>query len=345
MLKYDFLEIIMSHEHLVSFSHPFKSGFLFEKLSSISTQFRYILWFKKRKFILPYILIKNVSSEFSNNSEELRFKALLLFLRILEKHELDPRFKDDESFKRIFSMYFPFILSVCDHHENFFNETNKKNNSFSLSETNIILIIMMFILKYMDRTILINWLQKETEARRSSFLNCLKQAILNFVYCGKDATILSLSKGLRSMNFSDTAKKYIENAHKITPGSVNLREYRSTLKVYGSYTSTWQKSDISKISSLKNPIIEVNDVPNDMASQLEYKRLCFATRECGAIVLHALNAFIDSFRSLERAKSMDVEVLRPVVNLIGVIIEKNGEFHVLLQTLKLLGKIILNVMI
>lgn len=90
---------------------------------------------------------------------------------IFNKYENDSRYRNNvESLSKIFNMYLFVIPATCDLVERF-NE--KSRNSFSANERNSILICFLYVIRYIDKNVLLQWVEKESSNRLVSLLQCL----------------------------------------------------------------------------------------------------------------------------------------------------------------------------
>ena len=83
--------------------------------------------------------------------------------RVLDKLENDSRYNDGELRARVFNMFLPLIIMTSDIADRLSNLEDSK--SFTMLEQKLILCNFLSVLRYMDRAMLLQWLEKESEVR------------------------------------------------------------------------------------------------------------------------------------------------------------------------------------
>jgi hypothetical protein len=109
---------------------------------------------------------------------------------------MDSRFQDDESRKRIFNMFLPTIVGLCDYH--LFiqskSDSDKSHPKPGAIEKRLMSICIAFVLRYMDLDLLIKWMAKENAIRCNVFMELLSFMPNSMQYPGKERIHESLQK-------------------------------------------------------------------------------------------------------------------------------------------------------
>ncbi|KAI9144507.1 hypothetical protein BKA69DRAFT_1122349 [Paraphysoderma sedebokerense] len=235
--KFDFLSIICGYEHFIPLNLPLTSYFNepFARLSAMLKQF------KKRHFLIIF-LINEIAQILSDSQEGLRLRAITALRDLLAKHELDPRYQAEECQRRISNMYLPYAMAVCNLLPKI--KERQQTSAIVVMETRTIFICFLYVLKYMDKSLLLKWVSKDNSIR---IIETLELALDLFGYEGREKIIARLASAIQQKSASNDAKRYIENMYKTAVGG-SLRDARAQLKNrlsgarYHSQTSTETKS-------------------------------------------------------------------------------------------------------
>ncbi|XP_062523379.1 dedicator of cytokinesis protein 9-like [Corticium candelabrum] len=104
--KFEFLEIVCSHEHFVQLNLPFSLK-EFEYDLTLSDEFC-------RKHFLVGLLQKEVAAALDHGEAPIRRQALRVLRNLLAKHDFDDRYNAKKK-SRIASLYLPFVVLALEH--------------------------------------------------------------------------------------------------------------------------------------------------------------------------------------------------------------------------------------
>ncbi|XP_008205538.1 dedicator of cytokinesis protein 9 isoform X2 [Nasonia vitripennis] len=124
-MKFDFLQIVCSHEHFISFNLPLMQSWSATK-DIPNTEFYLSDNFCKYHFLVGLIL-KQVKVSL-NEIVPIRKIALSTLRNLLAKHELDDRYQDKGRINRISSLYIPWLGIVLENLDRFEAVNSLKND-------------------------------------------------------------------------------------------------------------------------------------------------------------------------------------------------------------------------
>jgi len=130
-MKFDFLQIICSHEFFVPLNLPIASYYYtkFDKISTIIDVF----W--KRHYLVG-LLLHEVFKTLKCKSDFIHTKALNTLMYILFKHSFDTRYQSAEAQERIALMYFPLIILTVHYLQENNNESTNNERVNNSSDNN-----------------------------------------------------------------------------------------------------------------------------------------------------------------------------------------------------------------
>ncbi|KXS21644.1 hypothetical protein M427DRAFT_27258 [Gonapodya prolifera JEL478] len=99
---------------------------------------------------------------------------------VLMKSARDERYQGKECRARVASMFFPFILVVCDWLSELRERSERSMPDISKREGQLISLCFMWILRNSYRSLVIQWIKLDTASRYSSFLEALKYSMESF---------------------------------------------------------------------------------------------------------------------------------------------------------------------
>jgi hypothetical protein len=153
------------------------------------------------------VLLSEVTAVLGSKSEETRTKALVVLKNVLAKvqrliglidsknltkatlldrhqYETDSRYVRAEIRTRIANLYIPFVSVICENIHRFrANSKGPESAAFSATEKRLILICVLFVIKYVDRSLLLRWLSKDNIVQYVVFVDITIACLQAFKVC------------------------------------------------------------------------------------------------------------------------------------------------------------------
>ena len=164
--KFEFLKIIIDHEHFVCLN------LLFCPLPEVSIK-------KLREsYPLAEILISETLESLKSNNQQVWTLGIHTLYDIVVKNAFDARYNDESKRKRVASIYFMLIPMFINHWDYFENWRTQS----SIEMKRELYVCMLYVLKSCDHTVLRRWWKDEITKNLILFLHLIKDIIEMFEY-------------------------------------------------------------------------------------------------------------------------------------------------------------------
>eukprot|EP00727_Mastigamoeba_balamuthi_P011535 m51a1_g7003 hypothetical protein (2666) ;mRNA; r:212191-222239 len=159
-LQFEFLNVVADYEYFLPLDLP-----LPESVDTIDNLCDTLF----QKHPLSGLIIREAFRSLSSPNEDARAQALQCLNKILWKLEHDERYQDAEAKNRIAVLFFPVLLLSIDDYRRVaqWKEISTKDNA----EERALFVIILYVLKNLDKDLLSTWWSSEVMSRLTIFLN------------------------------------------------------------------------------------------------------------------------------------------------------------------------------
>ncbi|EFC38348.1 predicted protein [Naegleria gruberi] len=237
-LKNIFLKQISCYDHFLSMCLAYSTS---SCLQYVKKNGNYIVYHMCDTHYLSGIFIKRFLLDTLHKQRKVREKAAITFNFLLSRHEYDARFQSKEERQKIASLYFPFIIIICDLWKTY--EELTKADSKSLKDTpdkrpeaQTMLINFLHILINTRKKVFRQWWTQEAVERKKQFIKILSSVPKLFKYAHS-----------RNSSADEDEDPYHQHQHPMaTPRSSSLKPVSSREQSDGALSPRGKKSGTMK---------------------------------------------------------------------------------------------------
>ncbi|KAG2377681.1 hypothetical protein C9374_009197 [Naegleria lovaniensis] len=183
-LKNIFLKQIASYDHLLVLCLSYNDS---NCLQYVKKNGNYIVYHMCDNHYMSGIFIKRFLLDTLHKQRKVREKAAQTFCFLLSRHEYDSRYQTKDARRKIASLYFPFIIIICDLWKTYEELTkadapSKNPSSEKRPEAQTLLVCFLHILLNTRKKVFREWWKQEVPERKRTFIKILSSIPKLFRY-------------------------------------------------------------------------------------------------------------------------------------------------------------------
>ncbi|KAF0983419.1 hypothetical protein FDP41_010484 [Naegleria fowleri] len=193
-LKNIFLKHIASYDHLLVLCLSYSDS---SCLQYVKKNGNYIVYHMCDNHYLSGIFIKRFLLDTLHKQRKVREKAAQTFCFLLSRHEYDSRYQTKDARRKIASLYFPFIIIICDlwkTYEELTKADASKNRSEKRPEAQTLLVCFLHILINTRKKVFREWWKQEVPERKRTFIKILSSIPKLFRYTDTKSNYSSMDE-------------------------------------------------------------------------------------------------------------------------------------------------------